>query len=427
MPNLETKPRFVPARRDQLELVPRDLESLIPSDHEARGIWNFVEKVDLSAFYAPIKAVEGEAGRPATDPKVLLALELYSLSKGIGSAREVVRQTECHDAYRWIRGGVPLNHHTLSDFRIEHREALDKLLTQSIAVLMNVGAIALERVAQDGTKVRASAGRSSFRRGKTLERCLIEAQEQLAWVKREAERGEQPVTAREQASRERAARERAERVDEALRQLPEIEKRRDKQKTKGKKKLGEARASTTDPDARVMKMGNGGYAPGFNFQFATDSKEGCIVGVTCTNSPADSHQLSPMLADILRRCGKLPTDYLVDAGYTSAENIDAAEVGRIVVYGPVLTGNRKTDIDPFAPRLGDSPAMVDFRLRMGSAEGKTAYRDRAQLAELTNAVVKERFGVRSLSVRGLEKATCIALWAALTFNVMKMVSQGLLL
>ncbi len=414
------KRRLSTAQRAQVELVPRSLEGLLPPEHEARAVWLFVERMDLSKFYEGIQAVEGGAGRAATDPKVLVALLLYGMTQGIGSAREIERLTESHDAYRWLRGGVPLNHHLLSDFRVKHQGALDKLLMQSIAVLLDVGAIGLERVAQDGTRIRASAGAASFRRKGSLERCLVEAQEQLEWVKR----NEEGASDRERAAQERAARERAARVEEALAQLPEIQQRRDEARNKQKvAKQGEVRVSTTDPDSRVMKMADGGYRPAYNFQFATDAKHGCVVGVRVTNSPADQQQLMPMVEDVTRRCGDTPAAWLVDAGYTTAANVSAADAVRTVLYGPILTSKEGRET-ALIPRKTDSPAMALFRLRMASEEGKQMYRERARVAELTNAEVKHRFGVDGLLVRGLEKVTCIALWAGLACNVMKLVSLG---
>jgi hypothetical protein len=270
-------------------------------------------------------------------------------------------------------------------------------------------------------RVRGSAGAASFRRGNRLEACLVEAQEQLEWVKKNGAEW----TAREQAAQERAARERLKRIEEAVKQLPEIEARRLHQR-KMKPGKGEARVSTTDPDCRVQKCGDGGYRPGYNFQFATDGEEDCVVGVRVTNSPADSEQLSPMLEDIRQRCGKVPAEYLADAGYTSAANVEAAERAGTTLYGPVLTRPQSVD-DRFMPRRDDSASMVSFRLRMGSDEGKEAYKERAPLAEKTNANAKERFGLRGgVLVRGIAKVTCIALWVALAINVDRILSMGIL-
>lgn len=221
-PRVETPapaPRLLTANRSQVFLRPTDLESLLPADHPARTFWACAERLDLAAFYAPIVAVEGEPGRPAIDPKILLTLWLYATSEGVGSARELARLCEAHDAYRWIGGGLTLNYHTLSDFRVAHRAALDRLLTEILAVLLQGGLVTLTRVAQDGTRVRASAGAASFRRERSLRRCLAEAEAQ---VQRCAAQEEATTTAQSVAAQARAARDRQARIAQALAQLPAV-------------------------------------------------------------------------------------------------------------------------------------------------------------------------------------------------------------
>ena len=142
--------------RNQPEWAVLDLESRLPQEHRARVIWSFLERLDLSAFYAPVKAVENRPGRPTTDPKALLALWLLATVDGIGSARRLARLCQEHDAYRWMRGNVPVNYHMLSDFRVVHQEALDGLLTQIIGSLMAAGAVRLER----GLKTGCGCGRA---------------------------------------------------------------------------------------------------------------------------------------------------------------------------------------------------------------------------------------------------------------------------
>lgn len=249
-------PRILEANRTQVLLRPTDLESLLPADHPARALWACAERLDLTAFYAPIAAVEGVAGRPAIDPKILLALWLYATSEGVGSAREVARLCEAHDAYRWICGGVHVNYHTLSDFRVAHQAALDAVLTETLAVLLKEGLITLTRVAQDGTRIRASAGAASFRRETSLHRCLMEAEAQVRRCAAEDDATVATRTARQAAAQARAARERQARVAQALAQLPAV---RAAKKTPAAR--AEARVSTTDPEARVMKMADGGFRP----------------------------------------------------------------------------------------------------------------------------------------------------------------------
>ncbi len=222
-PRAPTRPeeaRVVRADRQQLQWAATDLESLLSQDHAARVIWGFLDELDLSAFYGAIKAVANRPGRPTTDPQVLLALWLLATVESVGSARRLARLCEEHDAYRWLCGGVPINYHMLSDFRVDHQQALDDLLSQIVASLMAAGAVKLERVAQDGMRVRASAGASSFRRKKGLEACLEVARAQVERLAQEREHPDPGVTRRQQAARERAAREREDRVQQALAHLP---------------------------------------------------------------------------------------------------------------------------------------------------------------------------------------------------------------
>ena len=402
-------PRVLEANRTQVLLRPTDLESLLPADHPARALWTCAERLDLTPFYAPIAAVEGAAGRPAIDPKILLTLWLYATSEGVGSARELARLCECHDAYRWICGGVHMNYHTLSDFRVAHRAALDTLLTETLAVLLHAGLVTLTTVAHDGTRVRASAGAASFRREPSLRRCLAEAEAQ---VRRCAAETEAP--ARQVAAQGRAARERQARVEAALAHLPAVRAAKKTATTRA-----EARVSTTDPEARVMKMADGGFRPAYNVQVATDTAAQVIVGVGVTNIGNDEGQTTPMLDAVATRCGTLPATWLMDGGFVNRDAIaDAAERG-VTVYAPVLT---RHDIPaPHAPRPRDHPAVAAWRTRMGTAAGKARYRERAP-TECVNALWKDHRGLHRVRVRGLAKVWCLALWMAVTHNLLRWVA-----
>ncbi len=406
-------PRLKRANRSQLLLRPVDLEATLPADHEARSLWRVVERLDLSGFLAPIRAREGEPGQSTIDPAILITLWLYATSQGVGSARELDRLCGEHDAYRWICGGVSVNYHTLSDFRVNHRVALDELFTQVLAVMMREGLVTLSRVAQDGTRVRASAGADSFRRERTLTELLSESQAQVEHVKGLAE--DATVTLREAAARKRAAKEREERVERALDELPKI---RESKKTEADKL--EARASTTDPEARVMKMGDGGFRPAYNVQFATTTEEKVIVGVSATNVGSDKNELGPMLDQIEERTGERPKEALVDGGYVKLEEIEAAADKGTTTYAPVPA--KKGQEPDYGPKPGDSKAVAAWRGRMGTEAGKAVYRERCETAELPNAHVKTRFGLTQLPVRGLTKVATIGLWMALTYNVLRWVS-----
>jgi len=372
-----------------------------------------VDRLDLSRFYAAIQARGSDPGRPAIDPKVLVALWLYATSEGVGSARELARLCERHDAYRWLCGGVRVNHHTLSDFRVEHGAALDALLTQVLGVMLHQGLVRLERVTQDGMRVRASAGAASFRREATLRRCVEAAREQVAAVKEAGERPADPRTARQQAAAARAAREREKRVTRALAELPAARdaKREDAAKAN-------ARVSMTDPDARVMKMADGGYRPAYNVQLATAVEGRVIVGVQVTNAGTDLAQLTPMRAAVEQRTGQQPREYLVDGGFVQLESIAAAAADGVTVYAPVRKPPR-ADIDPHVAKPTDAPAVAAWRVRMGTEDAKTIYKDRAAVAETVNADLRAHRGLNRLPVRGLAKVQCIAVWAALTYNVLR--------
>jgi len=408
-------PRVLEANRMQVCLRPSDLESLLPAEHPARTLWACVERLDLTPFYAPIAAVEGAAGRPAIDPKILLTLWLYATSEGVGSARELARLCEAHDAYRWICGGVSVNYHTLSDFRVAHQAALDALLTETLAVLLKEGLITLTRVAQDGTRVRASAGAASFRREPSLRRCLAEAEAQVRRCAAEPDSAGAARSARQTAAQARAARERQARVEAALAQLPAV---RAVKKTSAERAA--ARVSTTDPAARVMKMADGGFRPAYNVQVATDTAAQVVVGVAVTNVGSDRGESTPLLDAVVARTGTVPPGWLMDGGFVNTDAIVDATVRGVTVYAPVPAP--KCARDPHAPRRGDPPAVAAWRARMGTPEAKNVYKERAATAECVNALWKDQRGLHRLRVRGLAKVLCIALWMAVTHNLLRWVA-----
>lgn len=275
---MEEAVRLREANRKQLILHPTDLDGLLEAEHPARAIWRVLEGLALGRFEESIKARAGSAGRDATDPRILLGLWLYGLSQGVSSARELARLSTLHAAYRWICGGVTVNYHMLSEFRSAQSAALDELMSQVLAVLMHKGLVKLYRVAQDGTRVRANAGTASFHRRRTLEGCLTEARAHVAALAQEAQRELPQASARVVAARRRAAREREQRVTQALSELEQLSAARAQAKNHSQRQR-EARASTTDPQARVMKLANGGFGPAYNLQFATDTESRLIVGV----------------------------------------------------------------------------------------------------------------------------------------------------
>jgi transposase len=411
--------RLRTADRFQMAWGPSTLDAQLPEDHPARTIYAVIDQLDLSALYAQVEALEGVAGAPAIDPKILLALWVYATSEGEGSAREIWRLTRLHDAYRWICGGVDVGYHTLSDFRSQQGELIDALITQVLALLMKQDLVDLSRVAQDGTRVRASAGAASFRREQTLEDLMRVARQHLEEVTREA--ADPAVSARRAAARKRGAQQRIERLEAALAQIPEVIET----KKRSGAKDATPRVSTTDPDARVMKMGDGGFRPAFNVQFATTADEArVIVGVEVTNRGSDAGQSTPMLDQVERRTGVRPDEALVDGGFAQHEAIDEAAERGVTVYAPVPKPRKEDTRDPHQPRDDDSPAVAAWRQRMGTDEAKEIYRQRAATAETINADAKTHRGLDALSVRGLGKAAGSAMLFALTYNILRVITIG---
>lgn len=426
-PTLPRAARVVRAVRTQIEWMPRSLDQLLPESHLARDVLAFVERLDLDDFYRSIKAVIDGPGRPASDPKVLLALWVYAMADGVGSARRLARLCGEHDAYRWLRGGVPINYHMLSDFRVARKAELDELLTNILGSLMAGGLVKAERVAQDGVKLRASAGAASFRRRQRLEGFLEQAKEQVEKLDREREHPDPQQSARERSARERAARERQERIEKALAELPKVEAIKEKQKrklAKGKReKVTEARTSTTDPEARVMKMADGGYRPAFNVQLATDMDSQVIVGVAVTNQGTDLGLAAPMEEQVAERTGQHPNQYVVDGGFASLEDVETLTKREVTVYTPSRppTGDVRSK-DPTLPRPNDSPEVAAWRVRMGTEGAKALYRDRGASVECANAQIEGRYRLRQLPVKGLDRALSLLLLVAVAHNLLRWIA-----
>ena len=410
--------------RNQAEMIVRDLDSLVSEDHPVRAVWEFLGRLDLSAFYRSIKVVLDRPGRPASDPQVLLALWVYATVEGIGSARRLAKLTEEHDVYRWLRGGVPVDYHLLAEFRVTHQEEIDDLITQAVAVLLKAGVVELKRVSQDGTRVRASAGSSSFHRDKSLKKCLEEAREQVKRVAEERENPDREASQREQAARERAVREREERIDEALRQLPQVQAVKDRQKRHAGKakaaKVNEARVSTTDPSARIMKMADGGFRPAYNIQYATDTDSQVIVGVDVSNRGSDQGQALGIEEQVEKRTGKQPESYLVDGGFVDLRDIKVMEQKGIEVYAPPKdNGGREVS---YGKGITGSPEVTAWRERMRTEEAKTIYKERAATSECVNALMRTRYGLQQFTVRGLPKVLGVVLLMVLTHNLLRWIN-----
>jgi transposase len=458
----QAAPRLRQANRAQVELRASDLESLLAADHRARLVWGYVERQDLSKLLAAIKARGSNAGRAAIDPRILFALWLYATLDGVGSGREVARLCNEHEAYRWICGGVTVNYHALNDFRSGNAQLMDELLTNNVAALAAAGAISLERVAQDGMRVRADAGAASFRRRASLQQHLKEASELVRTLKKQVQDDPGQARQRAQAARQRAAQEREQRIERALEQLPEVEAT----KRRNGGSAEQARVSTTDPQARVMKMGDGGFRPAYNVQLATTAEGQVIVGMDVVNIGSDMGQMAPMVEQVESRAGEAPRQWLVDGGFVSHDQIDTV-ADRTEVYAPVpepkakkaepknseakrddtndggtnssgtnSSGTNSSDAnssdantrdeqvgaarpDKYQPKANDSQAVAAWRRRMGSPEAQELYKQRAATAECANAQARNR-GLLRLPVRGLPKVKAVVGLFVIAHNLMRM-------
>ena len=380
-------------------------EDVLPADHRARVLWHLLGQLDLSPLLAEAKSVEGRQGRDVLSVRMLLTLWLYAISEGIGSGREIERRLKTDPAFQWIVGDQSVGRTKLNEFRVSHRVALDKIFTDVLAVLLHKQLLSLDLVAQDGTRVRANASAPSFRRAESLEACREQAQLHLRAVLAE---DDDEADLRARKAREAKAREHAERVEAAIAAVKQLDNgRRD----------SKPRASTTDPEARVMKMPDGGFRPAFNVQLATaGSPEGgprTIVGARVTNVGSDMGSVKPMLDDIAQRTGRLPETLLADANHASFEDIkDAAARGvEALVSVPKRSKNAKAQAER-------APEIEAWLKRMETDEAKEKFRARASLCELTNAHAKSRFALSTLLVRGIEKVTCVVLLTALVSNLL---------
>ena len=477
-------PRYIPVDRNQLRLEPLDVDRLIDSDHPARKIWRVVEELDLSRFASETRAVEGVAGRPSHAPQLLVAVWIYAYSKGIHSAREIERQMHHEPGLRWLAGLNVINHHTLSDFRVGYGEPLRELFEQVLAMLTMKGLLTLERVAVDGTKIRADAGKKSFGKRAKIEAHLAMAREHLDELER-AERDEH-TTQRQQAARRRAAREQEQRLAEAL---EEIERLRAVKKDDKKK---EPQASSSDPTAAFMWMHEGGPAPAYNVQVTADGAHGLIADIEVVNDPQDGQQLAPAMDRLKDRRGFYPQQALADGAYTNLASVmdmheraidyystwtgrTAGATGRaaqrhedyrreqfefdetsnelICPQGRRLpyryvTGSKGRETYVYSAAATDceacparqmccpklnlknggrsvsftihDPAIEAFDEKMQRPESLAIYKQRAPLAEFPNAWIKTKLKLRRFATRGLAKVSCEALWAALTFNLQRM-------
>ena len=365
-------PRVQSAVRNQVELRACDLDASLPADHQARAVWAFVQSRDLQALYARIRAVEGSVGRAPIDPAILMSLWLYATLDGVGSARELERLCDSDEAYRWLCGGVGVNHHTLGDFR-RVRAARQRA--------------AAEREQRIGRAIKAMDEIDKSLSGKSK--------------KRQAEAAVQEVAVQEQPEGEQATEQTS-------------------KEPKQTKKPKEPRVSTTDHEARVMKMADGGFRPAFNAQLAVDTATLIITGVDLINSGSDMNQMLPMHEQHQDRYARVPEQWLADGGFAKHEHIEQLDARATKVFAPVVAPRDKQR-DRHERLPGDSDALGQWRERMGTDEAKQIYKERAASIECANAHLRNR-GLQRFNVRGLCKARAVLLWHALAHNLKRMMA-----
>lgn len=376
-------------------------------EHPVRLVAAAVERLDLSGFLRDAKALEGVAGRPVTSPTLLLSLWLYGIQQGIGEAKELSRRCQSDAAFRWLCGGVEPSHDVLGDFRVKHLEVLQEVFTKVVGTLLHHDLVTLEHLALDGTRIRASASAPSFRR----EMSLLECREQAALHLKAVLASADEYSAGHQAIREAKAREYQRRVEAALETLET-----EREKKPSAKAKAAVRASTTDPEARVMKMADGGFRPGFNAQLAVagDPVGGprTIVGVNVTPVGSDMSSIGPMVQQVEARTGRIPEKLLADANHATLADIKyLAERGieaLVSVPDYMLSQGRRRDT---------SPEVEGWRRHMESEEAIEAYRGRSPLVENVNAHLKKTYGLTEFVVRGVKKTTCVVLLTALAHNL----------
>ena len=479
-------PRLASIDRSQLFLHSIDVEKLIDEDHCARAIWELIGRLDLSRYHAEIAAVEGHAGRDHTAPQLLISLWLFAYSQGVSSAREIARRCASEPGFEWLCGLQPVSHRTLSGFRSNHKGALDHLFVQVVGMLSAEGLITMQRVTLDGTKIKANASGNTFRRKDKIEAHLALAREQVQKMNEQAAE-EEKTASRRAAAKRRAARQRESRLEAALREVERLQEA--KRDDRGKYT---ARASGTDPEAHVMRNGEGGTVPSYNVQLLTDTTHGLIVNVEATTDAIDYRQVESALQRCQAELGTLPKQLVADGDYTNHRSVQAAAAAGVDFYGSwqdswkpseqdalgrsgrfissafpydaarnvflcpagkeltlqIITNeengvrrhvykapkaacrtcalrdqcgskNRRPEWRRAVTRNEEPPASIAFKAKMETEAAQQIYRQRSQIAEFPHAWIKERCGLRQFRCRGSEKTSMEAIWACLSYNLIR--------
>lgn len=412
-----------PERR-QVCMQMMSLDQMLPENHLARTVCAYVEQLDTSLLYENIVVTAHQAGRTATNPDVMLSLWLLATMEGIGSARELARRCKRDMAYMWICGEVSVNHRCLSEFRVDSGDFLDKLLTDTVTAMIHGNVVTYDMVAQDGMRVRASAGTSSFRRAPTLQKLKKEVKSFVDQLKGNDDDDSPGKAGSGQGVKRASHQQRLSRIEEALQQVEELADRREKRKKGDGEKT---RVSTTDPDARNMKMANGGYNPAFNVQFASDMNSRIIMGVSVTNEGSDAKELSPMVAQLKIRYQQVPKKTVTDSAYATKPSVTRTTRQGVK---PVSSIPRSDQLkahgkDPYKRQKGDTDEYEAFRQRMLEPENIQLCKQRPSVAEFANADCRNR-GLQQFNVRGLGKVQVVALWHAICFNFRRQLCLGVI-
>lgn len=418
----KAKPRINLPIRNQSEMRIYCIDDLILPNHKARMVWKYVQSLDLSEFIGEIKAVEGNPGRSATSPHLLLALWLYATIEGIMNGRVIEKYCSEHNAFIWLCGDVKVNYHTINDFRINNKDRLNNLLTQSITVFLDAGLINVEDISQDGIRVRANAGTSSFRRKETIQDYLDASEEYIKSLEEYNLENPGETSNCQKAAELSKAKEQNERIKKSAEEVDKIIKTKEQNQKNGGRKFSEekklnTRVSITDPEARKMKMANSGYSPAYNVQLAADVKSKVVVGVDVTNSCVDTGLMISMHEQVIARTNIHPKSHLADGGYRDHKDIE--KIKKINQGCKIIVPVKNSHLEEsYIPKENESEANKEWRIYMGTIEAKEKYKDRASTSEFVNAQARNR-GLQQFVVRGVEKVLSTMLIFAVTHNMVK--------
>lgn len=430
---------------EQSYLLPPSPSDWLPENHLAFFISEVVDEMDLSAFHGRYE--EGDPRRnQAFHPAMMLKILIYAYATGTFSSRRIAQKIEEDVAFRVLAAGNFPQHRTICDFRQEHLRKFVELFKQVVLIAKSSGLIKLGRVAIDGTKIKANASRHkamSYDRMKQEEKKLESEIAELLEQAERTDREEDQEYGREKRGDElpeelQRRESRLKKIREAKKRLEERQADEDRGKGRhegdggrpnGKKgqpfksEFGQPREKAqdnfTDPESRIMKMGNG-FEQSYNAQACVDEAHQIIVAVGVTNCAADSTQLIPMIEATEAVIDQIPAQVVADAGYRSDENFERLEARNI--DGVIALGREgKPDTPPISLSRQATQRMKE---KLASAAGEAAYRRRKVIVEPVFGWIKSVLGFRQFSLRGLPKANAEWHLVCLAMNLRRM-SEGI--